>query len=183
MPLIVLIIVFFTGSFFAGAGFLFTIVVPVLVSLDSLVLLALPFPALGGAAAGAALFPRPTPVLELVLELAVTLRAAAVARVVLALSTMLDKIPAAPPVGTGAAGFNGEIGRANIDFNGGGRIGERGNVREFADLGESTWAGSIFEVVRAGGTGGPRGRFFGFSISSFSLSVEDIWSLNLFALR
>ena len=174
IPLIVLIIDFFTGSFFAAAGFFFTIVVPVLASLDSLVLLGLPLLTLGGAAAGAGLFPRPTPVLELVLELAVTLRAAAVARVVLALSTMLDNIPAAPLVGTGAAGFNGESGRANIDFDGGGRMGERGNVREFADLGESIWAGSSFEVVRAGGAGGPRGRFLGFSISSFSLSVEDI---------
>lgn len=89
--------------------------VDVLPSLLSLIVLALPLPTLvaATAAAGAVLFPRPTP--ALVLASARTLRV----RVFLALSTMLVRIPAAPPDGTGAVGFKGETGRERRDFAGG----------------------------------------------------------------
>ena len=48
-------------------------------------------------------------------------------------------------------------------------------MREFAERGERTWDGWMLareEVVRTGGEGGTRGRFLGFSISSFSLSTD-----------
>ena len=107
----------------------------------------------------------------------------AAARVVFAFSTMFVRILAAPPEGAGAAGLRGETGRASKDLPGdtAGRIGERGRVREFADRGERTWEGWTLDVVRAGGTGGPRGLFLGFSMSSFSLSIEEISSLILSA--
>ena len=83
----------------------------------------------------------------------------------------------APPDGTGAVDFNGETGRARNDFAGEvgvGLIGERGRDREFefAERGERTCDGWRLarEVVREGGSGGPRGRFLGFERSSFSLS-------------
>jgi hypothetical protein len=96
-------------------------------------------------------------------------------------------IPAAPPDGTGAVGFSGETGRARKDFAGEagvGLIGERGMDREFefAERGDRTCDGWRLarEVVRAGGSGGPRARFLGFERSSFSLS-SSISSLNLLA--
>lgn len=99
------------------------------------------------------------------------LRAAA-PRVGFAAGTMFVRIAAAPPAGAGGDGLSGEMGRASIDFPGDVRPGERGRARELADLGERTcpWSFAL-EVVRAGGSGGPRTRFLGFSISSFSLSV------------
>ncbi len=93
----------------------------------------------------------------------------------LAFSTIFVRIPAAPPEGTGADGLRGETGRARKDFAGeAGRIGERGRVRELADRGERTWDGRILarDVVLAGGMGGPLTLFLGFSMSSFSLSIE-----------
>lgn len=61
-------------------------------------------------------------------------------------------------------------------------MGERGMVRELAERGERTWVWSFaLEVVRVGGMGAPRGRFLGFSRSSFSLSREEISSLKLLA--
>ena len=152
-----------------------------LASLESLIVLALPLPTLGaGAGAGAAvLLPRPAPV---VLAGSVGFRAAVPPRVDLAFSTMFVRIPAAPSAGVGATGFNGDTGRARLDFAGDARAGERGMVRELADRGDRTWDCSLaLDVVRAGGTGAPRGRFFGFSISSFSLSPEEISSLELLA--
>jgi hypothetical protein len=172
IPLIVLMTVFFTGAFFTGTIFLTT--VEVLESLLSLVVLALPLPTLGADAGGAALLPLPTPVVGFS---AVTLRETA-PRVDFAFSTMLLRIPDAPPVGAEAAGFRGDpMGRARNDFVGeAGRIGDLGRVREFADLGESTCEGSNFalEAVRVGGIGGPRARFLGLSISSFSLSISSL---------
>jgi hypothetical protein len=65
----------------------------------------------------------------------------AVPRVAFAFSTIFVRIPAAPPDGTGAVGLSGDTGRARPDFAGSGRIGECNNVREFADLGDSTCEG------------------------------------------
>lgn len=112
-----------------------------------------------------------------------TLRVGAAARVVFAFSTMFVRILAAPPEGAGAAGLRGETGRASKDLPGdtADRTGERGRVREFADRGERTWEGWTLDVVRAGGMGGPRGLFLGFSMSSFSLSIAEISSLVLSA--
>jgi hypothetical protein len=142
--------------------------------------LALPLPTLGaGAGAGAAvLLPRPAPV---VLAGSAAFRVAAAPRVDFAFSTMFVRIPAAaPPAGVGATGFNGDTGRARLDFAGDFWAGERGMVREFADRGDRTWDCSFaLDVVRAGGTGAPRVRFLGFSMSSFSLSPEEISSLEL----
>lgn len=55
-------------------------------------------------------------------------------------------------------------------------MGDRGRVLELADRGERTCDGASFarEVVRAGGMGAARALFFGFSISSFSLSVPSV---------
>lgn len=148
-----------------------------LASLESL--MARPLPTLGGTAGAAALFPRPAP--PVVAVCSVTLRVPAAPLVDFALSTIFVRMLAAPPEGTGAVGLRGETGRARRDFPGdtAGRTGERGSVREFADRGERTWDGWTLDVVRVGGAGGPRGRFFGFSMSSFSLSVEDTSSLSL----
>ena len=126
--------VLLTGSFLAtGAAFLTTVVL--LLSLDSLIMLALPLPTLGaGAGAGTTvLLPLPTAV-----DASVAFLAAA--PLVFAFSTIFVKIPAAPPVGTGADGLRGETGRAKKDFAAatGGRIGDRGSVRELADRGERT---------------------------------------------
>jgi len=175
IPLIVPITVLLAGSFFAATGFL--TIVPLLASLESLIVLALPLATLGAdAGAGATvLLPRPTPV---VFAGSAGFRVAA--RVDLAFSTMLVSIPAAPPAGVGATGLKGDIGRARLDFAGDARTGERGKVRELADRGDRTWDCSFaLDVVRAGGAGGPRGRFFGFSISSFSLSTEYISLLKM----
>ena len=178
MPLMVLITVLFAGAFLAAGaatGFL-TIVfwLPELPSLESLI--ARPLPTFDAAGA-AVLFPRPAP--PVVALCSVTLRAGASVRPVLAFSTLFVRMPAAPPGGAGAAGLSGETGRASSDFPGdtADRTGERGTVRELADRGERTWEAWTLEVVRAGGTGGPRGLFFGFSMSSFSLSVEETSSL------
>jgi hypothetical protein len=104
----------------------------------------------------------------------VAFRVGAVPRVVFAFSTIFVSIPTGPP-GAGGDGLRGEVGRASKDFPGDvvGRTGDLGWLREFADLGERTCEGWSLarEVVRAGGCGGPLGRFLGFSISSFSLSV------------
>lgn len=184
MPFNVLITVFLTGAFFTslatGTGFL--TIVPLLASLLSLIVLALPLPILvtGAATGGAALLPLPTPVvLAAGFFSPVTFRAAAPARVAFAFSTMFVRIPAAPPWGVGAVGLSGEMGRARKDFVGeAGRMGERGRVREFAERGERMLfcAGlrrGAREVVRAGGMGGPfRSRFLGLAISSFSLLIE-----------
>ena len=148
--------------------------VALLLSLLSLIVLALPRPTVGAEAVGAARLPLPAPAAAGAGFSAVTLRVAP-ARVDFAFSTMFVNIPAAPPDGTGADGLSGETGRARKDFAGeAGRIGERGRVREFADRGERTCEGWILarEVVRAGGIGGPRILFLGFSISSFSLSTD-----------
>jgi len=86
---------------------------------------------------------------------------------------MFDRIPAAPPGGAGGSGLRGETGRERYGFPWVvGLIGEPGSVRELADLGDRTWdAGTLFfDVVRSAGTG-PRARFLGFSMSSFSLST------------
>lgn len=174
IPLIVPITVLFAGSFFAAAvGFRTT--VPLLESLWSLIVLALPLPTLGALGAAAARFPRPAPVAGLA---ASAFRAPAPARVDFAFSTMLVRMPAAPPAGVGAVGLRGEMGRARFDLAAGARPGERGSWRELAERGERTWVCSL-DVVRAGGTGAPRVRFFGFSMSSFSLSLspEEISSL------
>ncbi len=162
----------FSGAaFFAGTGFRTTVVV-----LESLVsLIALPRPIFGAGAAGAALFPRPAPVLVFVLVLVSVPFRVPTARVVFAFSTIFVRIPAAPPAGVGATGFKGETGRASWDLAGGtaARIGDLGIEREFAERGERTCEGWSFsrEVVRVG-TIGPRARFFGFSMSSFSLSTD-----------
>lgn len=173
IPLIVPMTVFFNGSFFAAAPGFFT-TVELLVSLESLIVLALPLPTLGAGAAAAVLLPRPTPV---VLAGSGAFRVAA-PRDDFAFSTMFVRIPAAPPGGTGAVGLRGDTGRAKFDLDGDGRIGERGIVRELADRGDKTCVCSLArDVVRVGGTGAPRVRFFGFSTSSFSLSPEEISSL------
>jgi hypothetical protein len=176
IPLIVPITVLFAGSFFAAAGFRTT--VPLLVSLLSLLVLALPLPTLGAGAAVAAgaLFPRPAAAGFADLAGSAGLRAAA-PRLDFAFSTMLVRIPAAPPAEVGAVGRNGDMGRAKFDFGGGARPGERRSVRELGDRGERTWVWSL-DVVRAGGMGAPRVRFFGFSTSSFSLSPVEISSLH-----
>jgi len=180
----VLITVFLTGAFFAGAGTGFLTIVALLLSLLSLIVLALPRPAVGAEVAGAALRPLPAPAAAGAGFSAVTFLVAP-ARVDFAFSTMFVNIPAAPPVGTGADGLSGETGRARKDFAGeAGRIGERGRVREFAERGERTCEGWILarDVVRAGGMGGPRTLFLGFSMSSFSLSM-DTSSLIRFGAR
>ena len=169
-----LITVFLTGAFFAGAGTGFLTIVALLLSLLSLIALALPRPTVGAEVAGAALRPLPAPAAAGAGFSAVTFLVAP-ARVDFAFSTMFVNIPAAPPVGTGADGLSGETGRARKDFAGeAGRIGERGRVREFAERGERTCEGWILarDVVRAGGMGGPRTLFLGFSMSSFSLSMD-----------
>lgn len=104
----------------------------------------------------------------------------AAARVVFAFSTIVVRMPAAPPAGAGGEGFKGLTGRARYDFPStvAGRTGDLECVCEFADLGDSTSDGLRLarEVVRDGGSGGPRGLFLGLSTSSFSLSI-DISSL------
>ena len=137
--------------------------------------MALPLPTLGFASGAGARFPLPTPAVVVVSCVAFLVVAAE--RVDFAFSTIFVSIPAAPPDGTGAVGFSGETGRARKDFAGDagvGLIGERGMDLEFkfAERGERTcdsWR-LAREVVRAGGSGGPRGRFLGFERSSFSLS-------------
>lgn len=170
-----------TGAFFVGAGTGFLTIVALLDSLLSLIVLALPLPTVGADAGGAALLPLPAAGAAFS---AVTFLAAP-ARVDFAFSTIFVRIPAAPPEGTGAVGLSGEIGRARRDFVGeAGRMGERGRVREFAERGERTCEACILarDVVRAGGMGGPRTLFLGFSISSFSLST-DMSSLMRFGAR
>jgi hypothetical protein len=142
--------------------------VVLLPSLESLV--ALPLPTRGGAAGAAVLLPRPIPPTAGVW---VTFRGAGAPLLAFAFSTMFVRIPAAPPGGAGGNGLRGETGRARCAFPGVvGRMGEPGSVREFADRGDRTWdVGTLFrEVVRSAGTG-PRARFFGFSMSAFSLST------------
>jgi hypothetical protein len=172
------ITVLFAGPAFAAAGFL--TIVELLVSLESLIALPLPLPVLVLAdGAGAVTFlARPTPVVLADFGSAAFRTPAPL--VALAFSTMLVSIPAAPPDGTGAVGLSGEIGRVRADFAGSaGRIGDRGSVREFADLGDNTCDGATFprEATRGGGAGPSRALFFGFSRSSFSLSI-DISSLD-----
>lgn len=181
IPLIVVITVFFSftgAAFFATPGFLTTVVV--LESLESLI--ALPLPIFGADAGGAVLFPRPAPALVFVLVLVSVPFLVPAPRVVLAFSTMFVRIDDGPPTCVGATGFRGEMGRARCDRAGetAVRTGDRGREREFAERGERTWEGCSLsrEVVRVG-TIGPRARFLGFSISSFSLSTE-MASLNRF---
>ncbi len=183
IPFKVPITVFFVGGFFAGAATCFRVIVVELV--ESLASLAFPLPTLGAEAGGAALFPRPPFIVEAVLvalrvaapiavAVSVALRLAA-ERVVLAFSTMCVRIPAALSWGAGALGLRGETGRERKLFAGEtGRIGECGSVREFADLGERTCDGLMLtrDEVCTGGSGAPRSRFLGFSMSSFSLSIE-----------
>lgn len=138
----------------------------VVLELESLLsefILALPLPTLGATAGGAVLFPLPAPALRVV---------AAALRV--DFPTILAGMPAAPPAGTVFVGFKGDTGRTSIGLLGEGRIGDRGRVWEFAERGDRTWFIWIFarDVVRAGGAAAPRGRFLGFSMSSFSLSTE-----------
>jgi hypothetical protein len=171
--------VFFAGAAFFAAATGFLTIVEVLPSLEPLS--ALPLPVSGGGAGAAVLFPRPAPP---VTAASVIFRLAAVPRVVLAFSTMFVSMPAAPPEGVGTFGFRGERGRARYDLPGefAGRTGETGSARELADRGESTCDGWSFarDVVRSGGAGGPRIRFLGFSISSFSWSTV-ISSLDILA--
>lgn len=145
----------------------------VLESLESLI--ALPLPIFGADAGGAVLFPRPAPALVFVLVLVSVPFLVPAPRVVLAFSTMFVRIDDGPPTCVGATGFSGEMGRARCDRAGETpvRAGDRGREREFAERGERTWEGCslLWEVVRVG-TIGPRARFLGFSISSFSLSTE-----------
>ena len=142
--------------------------VELLPSLESL--MALPRPTFGGTGGAAARFPRPTPPAT---GVSATFRAYAVPLLAFALSTMEVRMPAAPPGGAGGRGFIGETGRERCDLPGVvGRTGEPGSVLELADRGERTCdAVTLFlDVVRSAGTG-PRTRFLGFSMSSFSLSV------------
>ena len=179
IPLKVPITVLFAGAAFAATGFL--TIVELLPSLESLIVLARPLPVflVADGAGAAAFLPRPTPVVAAGLG-SVAFRTP-VPRVALAFSTMLVSMPAAPPDGTGAEGLSGDIDRVRVDFGGSaGRIGDRGSVREFADLGDNICDGATLprEAIRSGGTGSPRGFFFGFSRSSFSLSI-DISSLDV----
>lgn len=137
MPLIVPITVLFGGAFFATAALVTT--VPELPLLVSLLVLTLPLPAFRATGAAAVLFPLPTPADELPDDDAVTVRAAA-PRVAFAFSTIFVKMLAAPPPVLGAVGFKGETGRDRCDLAGDtvGRVGDGGNVRELADLGERT---------------------------------------------
>lgn len=173
MPLIELMTVFFSftgAAFFATAGFRTTVVV-----LESLVsLIALPRPTFGADAGGAVLLPRPAPTLVFVLVLVSVPFRVPAPRVVFAFSTMFVRMDAAPPAGVGATGLRGDIGRASCDRAGeaAARTGDRGMEREFADRGERTCVWSFSREVVLAGTIGPRTRFFGFSISSFSLSTE-----------
>lgn len=137
IPFIVFMTVLFGGAFFATAVFVTTVAeLPLLVSL---LVLARPFPTLGGPVTAGTFLPRPTPADELPLDDAVTVRVPA-PRVAFAFSTMCVKIPAAPPAVIGAVGFRGETGRERWDLAGDttGRTGDRGNVRELADLGDRT---------------------------------------------
>jgi hypothetical protein len=120
--LIVPITPFLSVAFFVLA--FLTTVVPVLEALDWLASLALPFPVLGAVVVAAALLPLPTPAEAVVSFLETPL-------FVLGFSNSSVRYP--------AAGFRGEIGLARKDFPGDivGRIGDRGSVREFGDLGES----------------------------------------------
>lgn len=185
MPLMAPITVFLTGSFLVGnIGFRTT--VDVLLSLDSLIMLVCPLPALAAddAVGTAGRFALPTAVDASVAFLLVA------TPLVFAFSTMLVRMPAAPPTGTGPVGFMGETGRAkNVfaapDIAVGGRIGDRGMVRELAERGERIWdGGTLREAVRAGGRMASFFvRFFGFSTSSFSLSSNDtsslLWSVKI----
>lgn len=118
IPFIVLITVLFAGTFLAAAAAFLTMVVPLLKLLDSLAVLALPFPVLVGAlGTGAFLPPLPAPVVVVVVGGGAVFFAAPPARVDLALSIMLLMIPEAPVGFTGeTAGFKGETGRASCDF-------------------------------------------------------------------
>lgn len=170
IPLIVPITLFLTGSFLVG-NIGFRITVPLLPSLESLILPVFEFIAVLGAF-----------LLLPAAEVSVAFLVAA-APLVFAFSTMLVRIPAAPPTGSGTPGFNGEVGRARKDLLAPaiaivGRMGDRTIVRELADRGDSTCeAGTLRDAVRATGFATCFVRFFGFSTSSFSLSAVDIWSL------
>jgi hypothetical protein len=118
-----------SGSFFAG-GALVTIVVFTLVSLDSLLLLALPRRALGAGAAAAAFFGLPTaevPVLD----------APVAARPGFALSVGTVAAP------LGWTNLIGDVGRTAMLV--GGLIGDRGTcaLRGFAERGERTWSACL----------------------------------------
>lgn len=133
IPFIVLMTVLLAGAFFAGAG-LVTIVVPLLVLLDSLALLALPFAALVGAfGTGAFLPPLPAPVVDAAAGGGPAFLAVP-ARVVLARSTKLLISPAAP------VSFGGDAGRASCDFPScvARAVCDLGGIWELDDLGEST---------------------------------------------
>jgi hypothetical protein len=123
-------------------------------------------------------------VVAVVVEVAVTFLVA-VARADFAFSTILVRIPAAPPAGIG---FVGDAGRARYDFPGdailvGGRAGDRacGAVREFPERGERTWPVGCFVRDAARGAGAALPRFLGFERSSFSLS--SISSLDIVSRR
>ena len=142
--------------------------VVLLLSLESL--MALPRPTFGGAGGAAARLPRPTPPKT---GVSATFRACAGPLLAFAFSTIEVRMLAAPPGGAGGRGFIGETGRERYDLPGVvGRTGEPGSVLELADRGERTCeAATLFlDVVRSPGIG-PRARFLGFSMSSFSLSV------------
>lgn len=107
--------------------------------------------------------------------------AVAFAVAALALETIFNNMPDAPLlVGDVYILLTGEIGRASCDFGGGGPIfaaeragaaADAGRSFVFADLGERTWvaaAALVRDTARA--LGAALTRFFGFSISSFSLS-------------
>ncbi len=152
MPLIVLMTVFFTGSFFAGAADFLT-TVAALASLLSLVLLGRPFPIAGfGPCVATVLLPLPAAA-AVVTAGFVPVTFLVAAAPLLAFSTICATISAPRLTGTaGAIIFTGETGRANKDFGGCiGRTGESGYVRELAERGESTCDGGTLDVVRAGG--------------------------------
>lgn len=105
----------------------------------------------------------------------------------LALEAIFDNIPDVPLlVGDVYMLLAGETGRASCDFDGGGPIfvvgragaaADAGRSFVLADLGDKTWvAAAAFVRDTARALGAALTRFFGFSISSFSLSF--ISSLN-----
>lgn len=113
--------------------------------------------------------------------------AVAFAVAALALETIFDNIADAPLlVGDVCMLLTGETGRASCDFGGGGPIfvvgragaaADAGRSFVLADLGDKTWvAAAAFVRDTARALGAALTRFFGFSISSFSLSF--ISSLN-----
>lgn len=137
IPLIVPMTLFLAGSFLAATGFL-TIVVPLLISLESLMVLAVALPALDVVVAVAGFLPRTVPVVFAVVPDA-TLFDAAVALVLFACSTIFVRIAAGPVAVVDAEDFVPGAGRVFCRCAAGvGRIGDCGYVRELDDFGDRT---------------------------------------------